>query len=307
MSANRSPLRLVLAVDPFAEDAVACGQALASAAAPFLAAGRGTAEAIFLMSPTSLSLTEKGFSDRLVDVRTIAEKAVRESLAGLPAQTLKGVHAVAQLQGSTRELVDALLQRARHDGADMIVACTHSRKGIDRFFLGSFVETLLLRSELPVLVTRPRGGAARPYDRILFATDLEPDTIHALSALRDHATRLGAKVTLFHAVHPVSVILPPPGYVAEKEWEESIRERRDRAIALAEELEGMEVAVDTDVVATTGNVATAVADAVERSRAGLVCVPTRQRPRLAMGGVPRQVIRSSTVPVLTMPLGNAPE
>ena len=44
--------------------------------------------------------------------------------------------------------------------ADMVVVGSHSRKGLDRFFLGSVAEKVVRRSGCPVMVVRPKQHAA---------------------------------------------------------------------------------------------------------------------------------------------------
>jgi nucleotide-binding universal stress UspA family protein len=55
-----------------------------------------------------------------------------------------------------KEEVSALLELARARDAELIVAGTHARKGLARLFVGSFAETLMRASEIPVLIVNPR-------------------------------------------------------------------------------------------------------------------------------------------------------
>jgi nucleotide-binding universal stress UspA family protein len=50
--------------------------------------------------------------------------------------------------------VDALLAAARAKGADVIVVGTHGRRGLRRWLLGSVAETIMRRSDVPVVVVR---------------------------------------------------------------------------------------------------------------------------------------------------------
>ena len=47
---------------------------------------------------------------------------------------------------------DGILKCGAEFGADMIVVGTHSRKGIDRLFMGSIAENVVRHSKVPVLV-----------------------------------------------------------------------------------------------------------------------------------------------------------
>jgi len=50
------------------------------------------------------------------------------------------------------DTAEGILTCAKEFGAEMIVIGTHSRSGIDRFFMGSVAEHVVRHSEIPVLV-----------------------------------------------------------------------------------------------------------------------------------------------------------
>ena len=74
--------------------------------------------------------------------------AARVGAAGMTARP------VAVLAASPLEAIRAA---ARAPGVGMIALATHGRSGIRRLVLGSVADKLVRTSELPVLVTRPRG------------------------------------------------------------------------------------------------------------------------------------------------------
>jgi nucleotide-binding universal stress UspA family protein len=53
--------------------------------------------------------------------------------------------------------VEAIRAAAQAPGVGMIAVATHGRSGLRRLVLGSVADKLIRTSELPVLVTRPRG------------------------------------------------------------------------------------------------------------------------------------------------------
>lgn len=59
----------------------------------------------------------------------------------------------------------AILAAARESGADLIAVGTHGRRDTDRFFFGSVAESVLLGSDVPVLIR----GAARESLRVPLA------------------------------------------------------------------------------------------------------------------------------------------
>ena len=78
----------------------------------------------------------------------LEDVAGRVTAAGIPAS------AVAVLSASP---VDAIRAAARAADVGMIALATRGRSGVRRMVLGSVADKLVRTSELPVLVTRPRG------------------------------------------------------------------------------------------------------------------------------------------------------
>jgi len=65
----------------------------------------------------------------------------------------EGIHAETVIEEG--EAPQVILERARTEGADLIVMTSHGRKGAKRLFLGSVTEAVLRESPCPVLVVRP--------------------------------------------------------------------------------------------------------------------------------------------------------
>ena len=58
---------------------------------------------------------------------------------------------------------DRLLEFARRTGIDLIVMSTHGRSGLGHFFLGSFAESTVRHSAVPVLTCRAREGREQVF------------------------------------------------------------------------------------------------------------------------------------------------
>lgn len=106
------------------------------------------------------------------------------------------------------DVAAAIVDRAVHDHADLIVLGTHGRSGFQRFLLGSVAETVLRRARCPVLTVPlgAPGGAARPLRRILCALDFLVGSSVALHYARDLAASAAAQLTILHVIE-----LPPAG------------------------------------------------------------------------------------------------
>jgi len=97
-----------------------------------------------------------------------------------------------------------LLELAKEDDVDMIVAGTQARAGLARLVLGSTAEQLVRGAECPVLTVGPMApmAADTPFNpqRILYATDLTPESAKAAIFALSFAEAHGAHLYLCHVV-----------------------------------------------------------------------------------------------------------
>ena len=57
-----------------------------------------------------------------------------------------------------KDMAEKLIRKAEESGADLIVLGTHGRTGLMHFLMGSFAETVLRQTTLPVLILRSRAS-----------------------------------------------------------------------------------------------------------------------------------------------------
>lgn len=133
------------------------------------------------------------------DDTRIIDRAVRY-LEGY-RRLLRGIRGLDLVR--TGAPADAILEVALTFNIDLIVMSTHARPAIARWFTGSVSETVLRRSQLPVLLAR-RGGPVRPEGcrRILVPLDGSPASRGILSVAKPLAVRLNAEILLLELVDP---------------------------------------------------------------------------------------------------------
>ncbi len=89
-------------------------------------------------------------------------------------------------------------------GIDLIVLGTHGRQGLQRMLLGSTAEVILRGASCPVLTVGPhvsrRKHDGEHIDRILFATDLTPESEYAVSYALSFAHERCAHLTCMHVI-----------------------------------------------------------------------------------------------------------
>jgi nucleotide-binding universal stress UspA family protein len=119
---------------------------------------------------------------------------------------------LVQRHGSTGAAVEILLQYAKDVQAEWLLVSSKGRSGLRRIALGSFAESLLVKSPLPVWVFGHGAPATLNPRRILFATDFSTASKAAFTQLLQQASALKAEVTLFHcSTLPDALVLSATG------------------------------------------------------------------------------------------------
>jgi nucleotide-binding universal stress UspA family protein len=140
---------------------------------------------------------------------------------------------------------------------------------------------------------------------VLVATDLSDASFRACAPVQEFAQAQGARLTLLHVVHSLSVTphgaplapaVPPP------DLDKHVEEAR-KALAGQIELQGW--SKDTALEVEVGDdIADAVRDYVAAHDVDLVAVSTHGRTgfrHLVLGSVAESILRHSQVPVLVFP------
>lgn len=102
------------------------------------------------------------------------------------------------------EAAPAITAFAAAKDADLVVLATSARRPTARLLLGSVAEEVFRMVNCPVFVLGTKAAAAkkRKPSRLVFATDLQPHSLAALSQLSNIGDRLGAEISVIRAVHP---------------------------------------------------------------------------------------------------------
>jgi nucleotide-binding universal stress UspA family protein len=100
----------------------------------------------------------------------------------------------------TKHITDTLLAYGASINADLIIVNTRGKSGIKQMFRGSFINRLLLRSSIPVMALGPFVTEIRPFNRILYATHLDPASKSDFRYAVEIARVFRSKLTIFHAL-----------------------------------------------------------------------------------------------------------
>jgi nucleotide-binding universal stress UspA family protein len=197
---------------------------------------------------------------------------------------------------------EEILAYAGDHGVDVVAMGTHGRTGLSRLLLGSVTERIVRTSDVPVLSSR-RQPDGDTYDRILVPTD-GSDTA---SAAVDHA--LGLAEQFGATVHAVAVIDTSAlagafdGGPVVDDVVADVTEGCERAVAgVADRCADRGVAAVTAV--EQGTPYRVLADYVDEAGIDIVAMGTHGRRgvgRYLLGSVTERVVRTSDVPVLSVP------
>lgn len=198
-----------------------------------------------------------------------------------------------------REQVDALLSYAQMENFDLIVTQTHASSGIKKWLLGSFAESLILHSRIPVMSINPSSEAPRSIKNIMYPFELGDVDKPEFGQVLRLAKQLNSKITLYHRLPTPSHYLGPYAHLLQEEF----RLDKNEAEETAEEYEKMAKAQDikTETVIETkkARISDALLKAAKKYEADLIAVVSKKDTtgRLLLGSTGLDVVRKSPQPV----------
>jgi nucleotide-binding universal stress UspA family protein len=140
-------------------------------------------------------------------------------------------------------------------------------------------------------------------ETILLTTDLSPESLRPFQPIKALAQQVGAKLILLHVVVDLQVHAPAAPFAPkvsspdlEKDVKHAQLELEEQRASLGDDLQ-----VATDVIAAP-DVAKAICAYAKEHDADLIAISTHGRKglrHLALGSVAEQVIRHSSVPVMS--------
>lgn len=161
----------------------------------------------YILSPTFFYLpTDFFIPPNMNDFARKAKKDLDETLKRFKSNTFLPGTVLVDDSNSIRGAANVFIENAKDEGALCIFATTHARRGLPRFWLGSFVETLLMYSPIPVVALNPQTKSATHISSILLPTDLTKGSRKSLEKIIPLAKRLGAKIHILHVLRDLESI-----------------------------------------------------------------------------------------------------
>lgn len=213
---------------------------------------------------------------------------------------------------SIKSDVDVLCKYAEGNGAKFIVLNTHARKGLSRFLLGSFTESVLLRARLPLLLFNPKVEQPKKIARVFVALEMSRKAQAAFKKQLSWLKTLGAEVILYNKmldpIEPVvqtGVLMAGGGWVGLDAYRTEDRVRRQKQMdAIAADLKRAGLKVRTIIDDAFGTTSERVLKKSRDSGAQLIVIGTQvgTAGALIFGSVARAVARDSRLPVFVYPI-----
>ncbi len=258
-------------------------------------------EPVAVLSPDQLRIPVVAFAGKAEDIHLEAEAVLCKWLKTIKNKRVLTPKLLVQDSYSVRSSTKALLKYAKETGAEAIGVGTHSKKAWERFFLGSFAESLLLFAEIPTLVVNPKTKLTN-FSKILFPTDFSDASLTAFRSLLPIAKARKAKVVLFYKVEyvlpqTVEAIYSAPVYVEHLRSDREAKEQKAKQWQEVAVREGVKLELLFDKRAIY--VADSILKAAKKVKAGLIAMASHTGTVSAafLGSVTRQVIRVSPTPV----------
>jgi len=237
-----------------------------------------------------------------------AEKACQQYLTNLGIGGIRPVQILVEQTSPREAAVEKLTHFSEELGSPLLVVSSHGRSGLSRLFLGSFAESLLRQSSVPILFLshlKPEDERVTPIEKVLFPTDFSDSSHRAFLSFLELIASSPLEVVLFHSVcFPETSIATmygtplnlPDDYLAEQEA--SSKTEAARWIQAAR-LHGVPARFVISNARLGPYVANGILELAETEKVDFIAMSSVSGPVSAFvaGSVAREVFRPSKFPV----------
>lgn len=262
-------------------------------------------EIVYVLSRKSLNWTgefSKGWIRKYEPITKDALEKISNELKLHPRITVLAVPQKSNLSMDVKKL----LEYAKKVKAKAIVVNTHKRKSLERWYLGSFAETALLHTTVPLIMLNPEARW-KNVRRILVPTDFSTQGFQSLKNMLPHFKKMNAEVILFHklpdAIEPIVQMgahLAGGGWVSIYQYmENESSERSEDALKWQAWLTANGVSSTFEIEEKPGSVVESILLKAKQYDCQLIAVESHSGPMASafIGSVARQLVRQSDRPV----------
>lgn len=289
----------IWAIDPFSEKAIQLK--IARHLREFLSQSSIQVEPTAVLNPGQLRLPQ--LEDSLKpEFKMAAQKALDAITKAVKIPNLLPPSFIFSQHYSQRKSVSTFLEFAKERKAEFITLGTHARSGVQRWLLGSFAESLILQSQIPLLIINPKVHKAQKIKTILFPTDLSPACDKGLNRLLPTLERLKAKIILYHKIDYVlpetySLIYRTDLY--NKYLKDDEGNRRAQLEKWSKKLAEKNIKCEIIIDDKPSFIPKAIVSAAKKHKAQMIALVshTGSTSALFLGSITRQVVRLADCPI----------
>lgn len=305
MAAKKKSNNIIWTVDPFGDLSASTGQS-AKVAEMVAKKMQSEVEPLYVLSPDGFNWAGD-FSGQWV--KQVRPKVLEKMDAKINQTGIKAlsptilVHKLLSLTGDTKKVI----AYAKRSGARMIVLSTHARKGLNRFVLGSFAETAILNSKVPLMIVNPKCQLPKSFNKALFATDLSKSSKRGFKKFLKNTKGLVNTVVIYHKmpdpIEPVvqtGVQMAGGGWVSVQQFlSKESKQKKIECEKLAKIAKDMGFSTQVVIDKSPGFVTDAMLDQAHASKVGMIAMVSKTGPvsSILIGSVGRQMARISDIPV----------
>ena len=263
-----------------------------------------------------LSVNKKGDNaeDENVWITTTvprAEMATMQYLRDLGVHDAEKPRVLLNRSGSIRRAGDLVVEFANRVNSKVIVVSSRGKSGLGRMLFGSFAETLVLHSKLPVFfLSHPHNKQGevtvdQDLNRILFSTDFSDSSKKAFEDFTSQFSGFGAKIILFHNLTlPIQAtanlgMIAGVGYLPQDFMKDQKTWAENEGKSWVEKAKAAGIQVELIVKEGAPNIAESILSAAHQGHVGMIAMASKSGPVASamLGSVAREVFRSNEYPV----------
>jgi len=270
-----------------------------------------TIKPVFILSPKSLNLAiDIIVPPDLKRFETQSYKLFEKRMKNIKISNLEEPKVISHDDFSVKKSVNRLISFAKSSKGDMIFVNSHGRKGIPRFFLGSFAETLMMYSNIPVFVTNPKSKFSKNFSPILFPTDFSAASKKAFGKTIGLAKILSSDIILMHVTGSLRAAMAFRGsFYTDSAWQYYTKALEDIKVKKKKKLDSWaslgrkaRVKVNPLIIESGESIADNIVEIATKKNVKLVALATTSGliETALMGSHARQVVRYCPCPLWTV-------
>lgn len=300
--------KIIWSIDAFPENPRSYTQGASCLAALESQSSQKSIQPVYVLSPSQLNLVSDDPLEWIGRYEATAKAALDTLLKKISLPGLEPGKVLLEPRNGNSFTSEALIHFAQDQKAQLIVCSTHARKGLPRFFLGSFAESLMNHSTVPVMIMNMESDVPQKIKKILFPTDLSETSKKAFSKTLAFAKTFGAEIVLLGAVpQPAEIVLQSGVYLLGGNWvpistflESESEEMKKTMQEWTHEAQSQGVKASSVIDSGCKSVTDSILNHLKSQQADLIAIAAQSGPieRTLLGSITRQVVRLSSCPVL---------